>query len=100
MRVYELTAATMAATVHHGSYNTIGDAHEAVLTWIDANRYRAPAILERMIGEGRLGLKTGSGFYDYQGRDVTAYRSDVLLRTLGMLKHAGLWQPPAETTRS
>jgi 3-hydroxybutyryl-CoA dehydrogenase len=67
---------------------------------IDADRYRAPAILDRMIGEGRLGLKTGSGFYDYQGRDVAAYRSDVLLRTLGMLKHAGLWRPPAETTRS
>ncbi|MCU4120813.1 3-hydroxybutyryl-CoA dehydrogenase [Variovorax sp. N23] len=66
---------------------------------IDAQRYRAPAILGRMMDEGRLGLKTGSGFYDYAGRDVGAYRSDVLLRTLGMLRHAGLWQPPAEHTR-
>jgi DNA-binding transcriptional MerR regulator/predicted transcriptional regulator YdeE len=40
MRVHELPAATMAATVHHGSYNTIGAAHEAILTWIDANGYR------------------------------------------------------------
>jgi len=40
MRVHELPAATMAATVHHGSYNTIGDAHEAILTWIEANGYR------------------------------------------------------------
>jgi DNA-binding transcriptional MerR regulator/predicted transcriptional regulator YdeE len=40
MRVHELPAATMAATVHHGSYNTIGAAHEAVLTWIDANGYQ------------------------------------------------------------
>jgi DNA-binding transcriptional MerR regulator/predicted transcriptional regulator YdeE len=40
MRVHELPAATMAATVHHGPYNTIGEAHEAVLTWIDANGYR------------------------------------------------------------
>jgi DNA-binding transcriptional MerR regulator/predicted transcriptional regulator YdeE len=40
MRVHELPAATMAATVHHGSYNTIGDAHEAVITWIAANGYR------------------------------------------------------------
>jgi DNA-binding transcriptional MerR regulator/predicted transcriptional regulator YdeE len=40
MRVHELPAATMAATVHHGSYNTIGEAHEAVLTWIEANGYR------------------------------------------------------------
>jgi DNA-binding transcriptional MerR regulator/predicted transcriptional regulator YdeE len=40
MRVHELPAATMAATVHHGSYATIGQAHEAILTWIEANGYR------------------------------------------------------------
>ena len=40
MRIHELPAATMAATVHHGSYNTIGEAHEVILTWIEANGYR------------------------------------------------------------
>jgi DNA-binding transcriptional MerR regulator/predicted transcriptional regulator YdeE len=40
MRVYELPAATMAATVHHGAYNTINAAHEAVLEWVEANGYR------------------------------------------------------------
>jgi 3-hydroxybutyryl-CoA dehydrogenase len=67
---------------------------------IDPHRYQAPAIVDRMMEEGRLGLKTGSGFYEYAGRDVAAYRLDVLSRTLGMLRHAGLWKPPAETTLS
>jgi DNA-binding transcriptional MerR regulator len=40
VKVHELPAATMAAAVHHGSYNTIGEAHEAILTWIEANGYR------------------------------------------------------------
>jgi effector-binding domain-containing protein len=40
MRVHELPAATMAATVHHGSYSTIGDAHEAIVRWIEANGYQ------------------------------------------------------------
>lgn len=40
MRVQELPACTMAATIHHGSYNTIGNAHEAVITWIENNQYR------------------------------------------------------------
>ena len=51
-----------------------------------------------MMEEGRLGLKSGSGFYDYAGRDVAAYRRDVLARTLGMLRQAGLWRPPAAQT--
>jgi 3-hydroxybutyryl-CoA dehydrogenase len=78
--------------LHHASREMAGS--------IDAQRYRAPAIVDRMMEEGHLGLKTGSGFYDYAGRDVPAYRLDVLSRTLGMLRHAGLWKPPAEQTLS
>jgi DNA-binding transcriptional MerR regulator len=40
VKVYELTAATMAAAVHHGPYKTIGGAHEAVIKWIESNSYR------------------------------------------------------------
>jgi 3-hydroxybutyryl-CoA dehydrogenase len=53
-----------------------------------------------MVAEGRLGLKTGSGFFDHASQDVAAYRRDVLSRTLGMLRHAGLYRPPAATTLS
>lgn len=40
MRVEELPATTMASTIHHGSYQTIGNAHDAVIRWIDANGYQ------------------------------------------------------------
>jgi 3-hydroxybutyryl-CoA dehydrogenase len=73
--------------LHHASREMAGS--------IDAARYQEPAVVARMMDEGRLGLKTGSGFYDYAGRDVKAYRRDVLQRTLGMLRHAGLWRPAA-----
>ncbi|MDM0119588.1 3-hydroxybutyryl-CoA dehydrogenase [Variovorax arabinosiphilus] len=85
--------------IDFGGADILHHASREMSASIDAQRYRAPAILGRMMDEGRLGLKTGSGFYDYAGRDVGAYRADVLLRTLGMLRHAGLWQPPAERTR-
>jgi 3-hydroxybutyryl-CoA dehydrogenase len=78
--------------LHHASREMAGS--------IDAGRYRAPAIVDTMVAEGRLGLKSGSGFYDYASRDVGAYRRDVLSRTLGMLRHAGLWRAPAEETLS
>ena len=40
VQVLELPTATMASTVHHGTYNAIGEAHEAVISWIEANGYR------------------------------------------------------------
>lgn len=40
MRVSELPAATMATTIHEGSYNTLGKAYEAILKWIEPNGYR------------------------------------------------------------
>jgi 3-hydroxybutyryl-CoA dehydrogenase len=78
--------------LHHASREMAGS--------IDAGRYRAPVIIERMVAEGRLGLKSGGGFYDYASCDVSAYRRDVLSRTLGMLRHAGLWRAPVDETLS
>ncbi len=73
--------------LHHASREMAGSIHP--------DRYAEPAIVARMMAQGHLGLKTGSGFYDYAGRDAGAYRRDVLSRTLGMLRHAGLWRPAA-----
>lgn len=53
---------------------------------VSAERYAAPEIVQRLMREGNLGLKTGRGFYDYRGRDGRAYRKDVLARTLAALE--------------
>jgi len=84
--------------IDFGGCDILHHASREMSASIDKARYAAPAIVDRMMADGRLGLKTGSGFYDYQGRDVAAYRRDVLGRTLGMLRHAGLLRPPADKT--
>jgi 3-hydroxybutyryl-CoA dehydrogenase len=53
---------------------------------VSAERYNPPEIVQRLMREGHLGLKTGQGFYDYRGRDGRAYRKDVLARTLAALE--------------
>jgi 3-hydroxybutyryl-CoA dehydrogenase len=74
--------------LHHASREMAGS--------ISAQRYEEPAIVAKMMEQGHLGLKTGNGFYDYAGRDAAEYRKDVLRRTMGMLRHAGLWRDVAE----
>ncbi len=84
--------------IDFGGADILHHASREMAASIDAARYRAPAILDAMMAQGELGLKTGSGFYDYEGRDIPAYHADVLSRTLGMLKHAGLWRPASDVT--
>jgi len=84
--------------IDFGGCDILHHASREMSASIDKGRYTAPAIVDRMVEEGRLGLKSGSGFYDYEGRDIAAYRRDVLSRTLGELKHAGLWRAPASET--
>jgi len=84
--------------IDFGGCDILHHASREMAAAIDPGRYAAPAIVGRMVDEQRLGLKTGSGFYDYAGRDLVAYRRDVLARTLGMLTHAGLWRAPASET--
>ena len=50
----------------------------------------APAIVERNMAEGRIGLKTGKGFLDYSKLDVETYRGRA---PEGAGRHAGLHGP-------
>ena len=83
-----------------GGVDILHHASREMAASVDAARYAAPAIVGAHVAANRLGLKTGSGFYDYAGRDVAAYRRDVLARTLAMVRHAGLWRAAADETQS
>ena len=65
---------------------------------LDSTRYAAPDIIKRYMHEGKIGLRSASGFLSYEGVDLHAYRRDVLARTLGMLRHCGLDQSIPSTT--
>jgi 3-hydroxybutyryl-CoA dehydrogenase len=57
-------------------------------------RYVAPEIVERHMREGRIGLKTGKGFFDYANVDIPAYRAERLKGFVAMLRLLGLQRPP------
>jgi 3-hydroxybutyryl-CoA dehydrogenase len=57
-------------------------------------RYAAPEIIERNMKEGRIGLKTGKGFMDYEKLDIDAYRIERLKAFVEMLRMLDLARPP------
>lgn len=46
--VRELPAVTSASIVHHGAFNQIAEAYQAVLHWIDANGYRQAGLAREL----------------------------------------------------
>jgi 3-hydroxybutyryl-CoA dehydrogenase len=61
---------------------------------LHSDRYRAPEVIARNMRDGRIGLRTGSGFLDYSGLDVDAYRERRLAALVDLLRHFGLARPP------
>lgn len=57
-------------------------------------RFAAPRVVEDNMTAGRIGMKTGEGFYDWRGRDVDAHRRRRLGEFLALLRHLGQVRPP------
>lgn len=80
--------------IDYGGNDILYYASRYLAEHLSRERYTAPPIVDRLMREGKIGLKSGQGFYDYSKRDLPAYRKDVLARTLGALRHTGLFRPP------
>ncbi|MBA2629556.1 MAG: enoyl-CoA hydratase/isomerase family protein [Thermoleophilaceae bacterium] len=61
--------------------------------WGDS--YEPPVILRRLVAQGRLGKKSGQGFFPYPQPDAGDQRETVLLETRGDVGVAWLNRPPA-----
>src|SRR5687768_7205607 len=61
--------------------------------WGDA--FEPPTVLRRLVAQGRLGKKSGQGFFPYPQPDPGDQRETVLLETRGDVAIAWLNRPPA-----
>lgn len=84
--------------IDYGGNDILYHASRYLADNLDPTRYTAPDIVKRYMHEGKIGLRSASGFLSYEGVDLNAYRRDVLARTLGMLRHFGLDQSIPSTT--
>jgi 3-hydroxybutyryl-CoA dehydrogenase len=58
------------------------------------SRYAAPEIIATNMREGRIGMKTGQGFMNYEGVDQAAYREKRLAAFAAALRAMGLAREP------
>jgi 3-hydroxybutyryl-CoA dehydrogenase len=61
---------------------------------LNNERYAAPEIVERNMREGRIGMKTGRGFLDYEKIDLESHRQQRLAAFVALLRDLGLARPP------
>jgi len=67
----------------------------AALDW--GETFEPPVILRRLVAQGRLGVKTGQGFFPYARPDAGWEESPVKLETRDQLAIAWLDRPPANS---
>jgi 3-hydroxybutyryl-CoA dehydrogenase len=91
---FRFAAMGVVEFIDYGGNDILYHASRYLAQALSPERYTAPEIVNTMMNEGRNGLKSGSGFYDYSQMDVAAYRKNALERSLGMLRHLGLQRPP------
>src|SRR5450432_2741876 len=68
---------------------------QATREW--GENFEPPTILRRLVAQGRLGVKTGQGFFPYARGDAGWDESPVKLETRGDVGIAWLDRPPANS---
>jgi len=68
---------------------------QAAREW--GENFEPPTILKRLVAQGRLGVKTGQGFFPYARPDAGWDESPVKLETRGDTAIAWLDRPPANS---
>lgn len=72
--------------IDYGGADILYHADRYLAETVDERRYAVPDVIAEHMREGREGLRSGEGFYDYEPARVDGYREDVLRRTLAMAR--------------
>jgi len=86
--------------IDYGGNDILYHASNYLAENISAKRFTMPDIVRQHMDEGKIGLRTASGFLSYEGLDLAAYRRDVLSRVLAMLQLVDPQQTEVSSTKT
>ena len=93
------TAMGMCEFIDYGGLDILYYASKSMARALDAPRYEPPAIVERLMQEGKRGARDGRGLADWRGRDLAAYQKALVGRLVALFAHLKLLPPPGAADR-
>ena len=76
--------------IDFGGLDILYYANDYLSQHLSKERYACPDIIREKMEQGHLGVKTGSGFANYDETQEQEMRSRILARHFSMLEHVGL----------
>jgi 3-hydroxybutyryl-CoA dehydrogenase len=89
------TAMGLCEFIDYGGLDILFYASTSMAKALNAPRYEPPAIVKRLMEEGKRGTREGEGLYVWRGKDLVAYQGDLVARYVALFRHLGLLRPPA-----
>jgi 3-hydroxybutyryl-CoA dehydrogenase len=77
-----------------GGVDILSYASDYLREALGSERYAAADSVQEHMREGRMGMKTGTGYYDFRQRDLSAYQRETIARFVGLLHHLELLPAP------
>lgn len=93
------TAMGICEFIDYGGLDILYYASGSMARALGAPRYEPPAIVKRLMDEGRRGAREGQGLLDWRGRDPAAYQRDLFGRFIALFRHLGQLRPPGRARR-
>lgn len=88
------TAMGVCEFIDYGGLDILYYAARSMAHALQAPRYEPPAIIERLMRDGKRGAREGQGLYDWRGRDLAAYQRELVGRFVALFGHLRLLPPP------
>jgi len=82
--------------IDFGGHDILYYASSSMAKALDAPRYEPPALVKKLMEEGKRGAREGQGLYDWRGRDLAAYQKDLLGRYVNLFRYLGMLAPPRD----
>ena len=88
------TAMGLCEFIDYGGLDILYYASSSMAKALEAPRYEPPALIRRLMEEGKRGAREGEGLYDWRGRDLPAYQQDLLRRFVTLFDYLELLPRP------